>query len=158
MRPVLTAVILSTFAMLGIGPAVSGDDAGDVAQKIYRIVERSCPEDGEGVPYNLAEVASRYFLPDLNEALRQAYEQHTLGFDILIDAQDCAIDDVDIDVDGDEEERGQVLARAEFRNFGEPRVVNLLLVSGAYGWKVADIAYGHRDWQLRRELAAVPAK
>jgi hypothetical protein len=61
-------------------------------------------------------------------------------------------------VDGDEEERGQVLARAEFRNFGEPRVVNLFIVRGAYGWKVADIAYGHRNWQLRRELTAVPAK
>jgi hypothetical protein len=158
MQPVLKTATLIAFAALGAGPSAASDDAGDIAHKIYRIVEKACPEDGGGVPYNLAEIASAYFSPGLNDALRYAYERHTLGFDILIDAQDCAIDDVDVDVDDDDEERGQVLARAEFRNFGEPRVVNLIMVRGRYGWKVADIAYGHRDWQLRRDLSEAPAK
>lgn len=129
----------------------AGDDAEDVAERIYDRVEDACPVRGNGHPYNLAAIADRYFVPDLRDMLADAYAANSVGFDILIDAQDCAIRDVDVDVDGDDD-RDRVVARAEFRNLGEPRVVDLLMVRHGGRWLVADIAYRHRDWRLRRDL------
>jgi hypothetical protein len=138
---------------LAVTPAKAGADAEDVAQDIYDFVEKACPMGGDGLPYNLATIADNYFVPDLRDMLAQAYAHHAVQFDILIDSQDCEIRDVDVDVESDDDEADRVVARAEFANFGEPRVVDLLMVRHGHGWKVADIAYRHRNWQLRRDLA-----
>lgn len=132
----------------------AGDDAEDVAERIYDRVEDACPVRGNGHPYNLAAIADRYFVPDLRDILADAYADHAVGFDVLIDAQDCAIRDIDVDVDGDDDDGNRVVARAEFKNLGEPRVVDLLMVRHGGRWLVADIAYRHRDWRLRRDLHA----
>ena len=148
-------------------PAQAGDDAKDVARSIYRQVERACPADGDGVPYNLATIAQEHFSPDLHTRVAQAYADHRIDFDILIDAQDCAIGDIDVDADshGDRDEvdddddddrrrshSGHSIARAEFTNFGETRTIELMLTRIGDTWKVADVRYRHRDWSLSRDL------
>lgn len=141
--------------MLSAPTALADDDeADDVARAIYRQVERACPVGREGNPYNLAAVAARYFLPEVKEELSRAYASRALDFDILIDSRDCEIDDVDIDMKGDDDDDGpgRVVARAEFENFGERKVVDLLMVRTGRVWKVADIAYRHRNWQLMRDV------
>ena len=146
---VMTAVALLA---LPAGPAMAGDDARDVARRIYRLVEKACPEDGDGLPYNLADIARDHFSPELQDQLSRAYRDHRLDFDVLIDARDCAIDDVDIDTDDDHDDRGRAIASAKFKNFGERRKVELVMVSMDGGWKVADIRYQHRNWSLTRDL------
>lgn len=141
--------------MLTLVPPTSlhaGDDAEDVAERIYDRVEHACPVRGDGNPYNLASIADRYFVPDLREMLADAYAANAVGFDVLIDGRECGIRDIDVDVDGDDDDGNRVVARAEFRNLGEPRVVDLLMVRHGGQWLVADIAYRHRDWRLRRDL------
>jgi hypothetical protein len=132
-------------------------DPDDVARKIFRKVEKACPVGKEGEPYNLAAIAGEHFVSDLSDQLGRAYADHAIDFDILIDGQDCEISDVDLDDVKEDDEGGRVVIRAEFENFGEKRVVDLLMVRAGEDWKVADIAYRHRDWQLRRELAGAPA-
>jgi len=149
LAPLAASLALALFA----APAIAGDDAEDIAEDIYDYVERACPLGGDGRPYNLSMIADRYFVPDLRDMLGEAYAQRAVDFDVLIDSRECEIRDVDVDVDGDDDAE-RVVARAEFRNFGEPRVVDLLMVRDGRGWKVADIAYRHRNWQLRRDLHA----
>ena len=149
-RPSLGAMAALGFLNLSTPAAVAGHGAKHVARAIYRIVEKACPEHGNGVPYNLAAIAEEHFSPGLREALRRAYERHSIGFDILIDAQDCATDDVDLDVD--RQDRGLAIARAEFRNFGEKRDIELVLMKVGGHWKVEDVFYRHRDWSARRDL------
>jgi hypothetical protein len=128
-------------------------DARDVVRDIYRQVERACPRRGERRPYNLATIAANYFVDDLRAMLDRAYANHAFEFDILIDAPECEIRDVDLDTLGDDDDdRGQVLIRAKFRNFGEMRLVDLVMVREFGQWRVADIVYRHRPWSLRREL------
>ena len=150
-RPISKSSVLAAVALLLLpaSAAMAGDDARDVAKHIYRLVEKACPEDGDGLPYNLADIARDHFSPELQDRLSRAYRDHRLDFDVLIDAQDCAIDDVDVHADDD---RGHVIARAKFRNFGEKRKIELVLARIDGAWKVADIRYQHRNWSLSRDL------
>lgn len=133
---------------------LAGDDARDVVRDIYRQVETACPKGGGQQPYNLAAIAEAHFTGDLRDQLARAYRDHALAFDILIDAQDCDIGDVDLDTIGDHHDGAQAVIRAKFKNFREKRLVDLLLVHESGQWKVADVSYRHRAWSLRRELAA----
>ena len=148
------AIAAAALLLVPLAASAGQDEADDVARDIYRQVERACPAHGGGQPYNLATIADNYFVPELRDLLGEAYANNAVHFDVLIDAQDCSIRDVDIDVDGDEdaEDSQHVVARAHFKNFGERRVVDLLMVSDGREWKVVDVAYRHRDWSLRRDL------
>ncbi|MGQ0671814.1 MAG: hypothetical protein ACT4N2_02875 [Hyphomicrobium sp.] len=149
-RAITRTAAAAGLALCLLGPsALADDDADDVARDIYRQVERACEGRGRA-PYNLAEIAEYHFLPELRDLLADAYREHRLDFDILIDGQDCNIRDVDID--GGDDDSDHSIARAEFKNFGRKRVVDLYLVRKAGQWLVADIAYRHRKWSLRRDL------
>ncbi len=156
LRGTAAALMLATLPM---AQALAGDDADDAARDIFRQVEKACPVGANGTPYNLATIAATYFVDDLRVQLDHAYANHVLEFDILIDAQDCEIPDVDLDEVGDDDDhRGQMIVRAKFDNFGEPRVVDLVMVRQAKEWKVADVVYRHRDWSLRRDIDQLNGK
>ena len=153
LRVSLAALLLAAGALA----AQARDDAKDVARDIYRQVERAC-EDRSREPYNLATIAEQHFVADLKESLDRAYRDQALGFDILIDGQDCQIRDVDLDEAGDDDDddrRGETIVRAEFKNFCEKRRIDLVMVREGGRWMVADIVYRHREWSLRQELADV---
>lgn len=155
------AIALSAAAALALSSAaLADDDARDVARDIYRKVERACERSGRA-PYNLAEIVEHHFLPELRVELDRAYRNGQIDFDILIDAQDCNIRDVDLDGghDHDDERGGRpVVVTAKFRNYGERRAVDLVMVRTRGGWKVADIVYRHRAWSLRQNLAYAGGK
>jgi hypothetical protein len=144
------------------GPARAGDDPDDVLRAVYEPVEQACPEDGRSRRYNLAEIAERHFTDELRDLLRSAYEARTIDFDILIDARECAIEDIDLDIRGvrEDEEGREVSAvgRAEFRNLGDKRRIEFLIVNRHGEWRVDDIRYKHRNWSLRRDIAYATPK
>lgn len=144
------AALLAALSCFVPWTARAGDDADDVLEDIYEIVEKACPEDGEGLPYNLANVAREYFDAGAQHRLARAYDTGALDFDVLIDAPDCAIPDLDIETGA--EAGGEALGRVSFTNMGEPRRIDVILRKSGGAWKVHDIIYRHRDWVMSRDV------
>lgn len=73
-----------------------------------------------------------------------------LGFDVLIDGQDCKVADVRTTTVS--EDAGKATVRVDFTNFEEKRAVDLVMTKIGPAWKVDDVVYGHREFSLRKEL------
>lgn len=127
-----------------------GSDPQVVLDEIYGQVDAMCGGDGNGPAYDLETIAKTYFTPPLIEIMTRDYEQPgALGFDPLVDAQDCKITDLDLSI----VESGETAAtgRATFKNMGEARVIDLVMAKQGSAWKVTDVVYHHRAFSLKAE-------
>lgn len=127
-----------------------GSDPEVVLDEIYGQVDAMCGGDGQGAPYDIYAIAETHFLPSLSEPFAKAIESGDLGFDILVDAQDCKITDLKLEVvDTDE---ADAVGRAVFKNMGEDRIVDLVMTKSGDEWKVSDVVYQHRAFSLKGAL------
>ena len=115
-----------------------------VLQEIYGQVDAMCGGDGNGPAYDILAIAAQYFAPDLAKTIDADSE---LGFDVLVDGQDCKVSALDLSV---VENTGHTATgRAEFQNFGERRSIDLKMAKRGEAWEVTDIVYRHRPFSLR---------
>jgi hypothetical protein len=137
--------------LLGAGSAFAGgSDPEVVLDEIYGQVDAMCGGEGQGPGYDIYAIAEIYFAPDLAQPFEKAMESGDLGFDVLIDGQDCRISDLQlevVDTDGD-----VAVGRAMFKNMGEDRIIDLQMRKAGEAWKVSDIVYQHRPFSLREAL------
>lgn len=136
-------------AFFGAGAAnAGGSDPKAILDDIFGQMDAMCGGDGQGAPYDLNAIAKTYFTPPLVEIVTRDYEQPgALGFDPLVDAQDCKTSDLKLAIvaGGDTTATG----RATFKNMGEDRVVDLQMVKSGAEWQVSDIVYRHRAFSLK---------
>lgn len=138
---VLCAVVTTSAALAG------GSDPQVVLDEIYGQVAEMCGGDGQGAAYDLEAIAKTYFTPALAKTVSKAAETGDLDFDVLVDGQDCKVSDLQLAiVDG---AANSATGRATFKNFDEPRTVDLKMVKSGSSWQVADIVYGHRAFSLK---------
>jgi hypothetical protein len=131
-----------------ISPALAGgSDPQVVLDEIYGQVDATCGGDGQGPAYDIYVIAEDYFTPDLAKTFTKAMETGDLGFDVLVDAQDCKVTDLKLEVV--KSEADAAVGRATFKNMGEDRVIDLLMSKSGNGWSVDDIVYRHRTFSLR---------
>lgn len=141
----LLAAVLSAAA----SPAHADGEPNTIAKAIYAQVFASC--QGTDAPmYDLNAIAKAYFEPGLAQKLEASDEGTMLGFDVLIDGQDCKVADVRTTTVS--EDAGKATVRVNFTNFEEKRAVDLVMTKIGPAWKVDDVVYGHRDFSLRKEL------
>lgn len=136
---------------LAVPSAVAGgSDPEVVLDEIFGQVDAMCGGDGQGPPYDIYAIAETYFTPELARSFSTAMEAGELGFDILVDGQDCLINDLRleiVDTDGD-----IATGRAMFSNMGEDRIIDLRMTKTGDTWKVSDVLYQHRPFTLSDEL------
>jgi xylose isomerase len=140
------------FFSFGTGPASAGGSAPKaILEDIFGQMDAMCGGDGQGPSYDLEAIAKAYFTPPLIEIVTRDYEQPgALGFDPLVDAQDCQTSDLKLSIVASGETTAT--GRATFKNMGEDRVIDLQMVKQASGWQVSDIVYGHRSFSLKSEF------
>lgn len=139
----IAATLLAAPASAGGGPEV-------VLDEIFQQVDGMCGGDGNGPAYDISEIAKTSFAPDLAKPFEAAMESGDLGFDVLVDGQDCKTTDLELTMI----ESGATSAkgRATFKNMGEARVIDLVMTKSGDVWKVSDIVYQHRPFSLRKSL------
>jgi hypothetical protein len=141
-------------ALVGFGAHAAiagGSDPEVVLDEIFGQVEAMCGGDGQGEPYDIYAISETYFTPELAHGFETAMEGGNLGFDVLVDGQDCKIDGLAlevVDTDGD-----IAVGRAIFKNMGEDRIIDLRMTKLGDTWKVSDILYQHREFSLSSALA-----
>lgn len=146
-RSTVVAVLMAPFPFPA---AAGGSDPQVVLDEIFGQVEATCGGDAQGPPYDIYAIAETYFTPKLAQDFTAAMESGDLGFDILVDGQDCEIRDIDLDVvdtSGD-----AATGRATFKNMGESRIIDLKMTKTGDSWKVSDVIYQHRPFVLSNEL------
>ena len=143
--PVAALAILLTMAA---SPApAGGSDPKVVLDEIYGQVDAMCGGEGQGPAYDLYVIAEDYFAPELEKTFSRAMEKGDLGFDVLVDAQDCKVSNLKLDVIKSESD--MAVGRATFKNFDEDRTIDLLMTKSGDDWEVGDIVYRHRTFSLR---------
>jgi hypothetical protein len=149
MKPQTTVLLLIACGWLTLGTQASagGSDPQIVLDEIYGQVAETCSGDGGGPAYDLEAIANAYFEAALASRVAGALADGSLGFDFLIDAQDCKVTALDLRVVG--ETATTATGRAEFENFGEPRAIDLVMRKNGETWKVADVVYRHRTFSLK---------
>ena len=127
-----------------------GSDAEVVLDEIFGQVDAMCGGDGQGAPYDISVIAKTYFTPGLAADFTKAMESGDLGFDILVDGQDCETRDLSLEVvDTDED---IATGRAIFKNMGEDRIIDLKMTRTGDSWLVSDVIYQHRPFVLSDAL------
>ncbi|AHB50305.1 hypothetical protein W911_13945 [Hyphomicrobium nitrativorans NL23] len=141
------AVLLMLFPF----PAAAGGSGPEVVlDEIFGQVEATCGGEAQGPPYDIYAIAETYFTPTLAQAFTAAMESGDLGFDILVDGQDCEIRDVELTVL--DRDAGTATGRAIFKNMGESRIIDLKMTKTGDRWAVSDVIYQHRPFVLSDEL------
>lgn len=141
------ATLAILLALLAPAPArAGGSDPEVVLDEIFGQVEAMCGGDGQGPPYDLHAIAETYFTLELRNTFERAMASDDLGFDILIDGQDCRIADLELEVVSSDE--AGAIGRAAFKNMGDDRVIDLAMSKSADTWKVSDVIYRHRNFSL----------
>jgi hypothetical protein len=148
--------ILAGWTLAGAPAHASSDSPRALTDEIFGQVDAMCGGDGNGPTYDIYEIAKAHFTPALEKTFETAMGSHALGFDVLVDAQDCKTSDLKLSIvsQGDATATG----RATFKNMGEERVVDLIMVKSDADWKVDDIAYGHRQFSLKAVSTAAPER
>jgi hypothetical protein len=78
-----------------------GSDPKAVLDDLFGQMNSMCGGNGDGPAYDLDALAKKYFVPALVKIITRDYEQPgALGFDILIDGQDCKTSDLKLDIIG----------------------------------------------------------
>ncbi len=142
-----TLTILALLTITAVPATAGGSDPQVVLDEIYGQVDAMCGGDGQGHAYDIYVIADDYFTPDLAKTFAKAMEAGDLDFDVLTDAQDCKVSDLKLEVVKSEPETA--VGRATFKNMGEDRVIDLLMVKSGDDWMVDDIVYRHRTFSLR---------
>lgn len=139
--------VLAVALAFSVSPAsAGGSDPQVVLDEIYGQVDAMCGGDGQGQAYDIYVIAEDYFTPDLAKTFAKAMDGGDLEFDVLVDAQDCKVTDLKVEVV--KSEADAAIGRATFKNMGEDRVVDLLMARSGDTWSVADIVYRHRPFSL----------
>jgi hypothetical protein len=139
---------LVTSLVLAAAPAAAGgSDPQVVLDEIYGQVDAMCGGDGQGPAYDIHAIADAYFSPDLAKMFARAMDGGDLDFDVLVDAQDCKVTDLELEVV--KTEADTAVGRATFKNMGEDRVIDLMMAKSGNDWSVDDIVYRHRTFSLR---------
>ena len=127
-----------------------GSDPKAVLDDLFGQMNSMCGGNGDGPAYDLDALAKKYFVPALVKIITRDYEQPgALGFDILIDGQDCKTSDLNLSVVGGGGNTS--IGRATFKNFGEERVIDLLMTNAGGDWMVTDVVYRHRPFSLKAQ-------
>ncbi len=132
------------------GSSLSRAGASDpqiILDEIYGQVSEMCGGDGDGPAYDFVAIAKTYFSPELAKKVIKASNDNALDFDVLVDGNDCKVTDLDLRVVGGGE--NSAIGRAEFKNLGEDRVIDLLMSKAGATWQVTDIVYRHRPFSLK---------
>lgn len=155
-RIFLGFAILAGWTLAGPPALASSDSPRALLDEIFGQVDTMCGGDGNGPAYDLYEIAKAHFTPALEKTFETAMGSDDFGFDVLIDAQDCKTSDLKLSIvsQGDATATG----RATFKNMGEDRVIDLIMVKSGADWKVDDIAYGHRQFSLKAVSVAAPER
>lgn len=146
---VRSAAVATVCALSAHAALAGGSDPEVVLDEIFGQVDAMCSADGQGVSYDIYAIAETYFVPDLATAFTQAMASG-LGFDILVDGQDCETRDLTLEVldtGGD-----MATGRASFTNMGEARIIDLKMTKTGDAWKVSDVVYQHRPFVLSDEV------
>lgn len=144
----MVAVLLAAGAA---NPArAGGSDPKAVLDDLFGQMNSMCGGNGDGPAYDLDALAKKYFVPALVKIITRDYEQPgALGFDILIDGQDCKTSDLNLSIVGGGGNTS--IGRATFKNFGEERVIDLLMTNAGGDWMVTDVVYRHRPFSLKAQ-------
>jgi hypothetical protein len=127
--------------------AAGGSDPQVVLDEIFGQVDAMCGGDDQGPAYDIYVIAEDYFTAELAKTFTTAMETGSLGFDVLVDGQDCKTTDLTLEVVKSED--AAAVGRATFKNMGEARIIDLLMTKSGDGWAVDDIVYDHRPFSLR---------
>ncbi len=147
-RPLVGFVSFALCAALTTSAAIAGgSDPQVVLDEIYGQVVEMCGGDGQGAAYDLEAIAKTYFTPALAKTVSKAAETGDLDFDVLVDGQDCKVSDIQLAIV--DAGANSATGRATFKNFDEPRTVDLKMVKSGSAWQVADVVYGHRAFSLK---------
>lgn len=147
-RRLVGLVSFALCAALTTSAAIAGgSDPQVVLDEIYGQVAEMCGGDGQGAAYDLEAIAKTYFTPALAKTVSKAAETGDLDFDVLVDGQDCKVSDLQLAIV--DAGANSATGRATFKNFDEPRTVDLKMVKSGSAWQVADIVYGHRAFSLK---------
>lgn len=145
--PTLAAAAFGALLLVVPPTHAGGSDPQVVLDEIFGQVDAMCSGEGNGPAYDIFAIAEQYFAPNLAKVLNDASENGTLGFDVLVDGQDCRVSALDLRVTDD---NGRTATgHAEFQNFGEQRSIDLVMAKRAESWEVTDIVYRHRPFSLR---------
>jgi hypothetical protein len=155
-RIVLGFAILAGWTLACPPALASSDSPRALIDEIFGEVDTMCGGDGNGPAYDLYEIAKAHFTPALEKTFDTAMGSDDFGFDVLIDAQDCKTSDLKLSIvsQGDATATG----RATFKNMGEDRAIDLIMVKSGADWKVDDIAYVHRRFSLKAVTVATPER
>lgn len=147
--PLLVVAVL--LAAGAANPArAGGSDPKAVLDDLFGQMNSMCGGNGDGPAYDLDALAKKYFVPALVKIITRDYEQPgALGFDILIDGQDCKTSDLNLSIVGGGGNTS--IGRATFKNFGEERVIDLLMTNAGGDWMVTDVVYRHRPFSLKAQ-------
>lgn len=138
----------SFLAVAALHARAAATDPQIVLDEVYGQVAETCSGDATGAPYDLVAIANTYFAPALAKTVIKASLDGSLGFDVLVDAQDCKMTALDLRVV--EQDKKSAIGRAEFQNFGEPRTIDLLMAKAGGKWKITDVVYRHRPFSLAK--------
>ena len=146
--------LLVVSVLLAAGAAdptrAGGSDPKAVLDDLFGQMNSMCGGNGDGPAYDLDALAKKYFVPALVKIITRDYEQPgALGFDILIDGQDCKTSDLNLSIVGGGGNTS--IGRATFKNFGEERVIDLLMTNAGGDWMVTDVVYRHRPFSLKAQ-------
>jgi hypothetical protein len=148
----LALLMVAVLLVAGVaGPArAGGGDPKAVLDDIFGQMNTMCGGNGDGPAYDLEAIAKKYFVPALVKIVTRDYEQPgALGFDILVDGQDCKTSDLKLDIIGGGGSTS--IGRATFKNMGEERVIDLHMTNAGGDWMVADVVYRHRPFSLKAQ-------
>ncbi|MCX5520866.1 DUF3828 domain-containing protein [Kaistia defluvii] len=134
-------------AMLGVGlvptsggSSVAADDPRAFVAAIYARYENG----GDGVPLGNAETVRALFEPRLAERMVADSDEAAAAGDVgkldgdpFVDAQDWDLSDVRVDVEAGTPDTAD--GHVSFRNFGEPKRIELRLVRLEQGWRIRDV-------------------
>jgi len=141
----LLAALLGFAAMT---PAFAGgSDPQIILDDIYGQVSEMCGGDADGPPYDFVAIAKKYFTPQLSKKIEKASDDNAIDFDVLVDGQDCKLTELDLTVLDDTGKTA--IGRAEFKNMGAERIVDLHMAKSGSSWEVTDITYRHRKFSLK---------
>lgn len=152
-RTSLAAMLLLPVLVTAFDAAPAQADSSSpraVLDDIFGQMDAMCGGDGQGPAYDLDAIAKTYFTPPLVAIVTRDYEQpNALGYDILIDAQDCRTGDLKLSILS--EDASSATGRATFKNMGEERIIDLVMTKPGADWKVADVVYHHRSFSLKAQ-------
>ncbi|BCP56136.1 hypothetical protein K32_47530 [Kaistia sp. 32K] len=142
----LVATLGVGFASTQAGSSVAADDPEAFVAAIYQRYENG----GEGVPLDDAGTVRALFEPRLAELIvADSDEAAALGDvskldgDPFIDAQDWDITELLVSVEATTPDRAD--GTITFKNFGEPKLIEMRLVRLDEGWRIRDILWPERS-------------